>query len=142
MDDNYQKLIEEITNRVIESIKSGEAKKTDWESVREIDYSFGGALKVFTGILGLKNIDIIIGEFKKGQSLKKHYHKTPTEEVYYVLEGELEVNIEDKKITVKKGDMVSVPPNVVHWPINHLDETCRILFILSPKEKEKPIIIE
>lgn len=89
MNKDYQKLIEEIANRVIESLKTSEIKKTNWESLEDIDYSFGGSLKSFTSILGLEHIDIIIGEFKKGEGLKNHYHKAPTEEIYYILEGEV-----------------------------------------------------
>jgi len=142
MNKDYQKLIDEIADKVIKSLKTGEVKKTSWESIGKIDHSFGGSLKSFSNMLGLENIDIIIGEFKKGEGLKKHYHKAPTEEVYYILEGEAEVNIKDMSIIAKKGDILSVPPNTIHWPINHKDEICKILFILAPIEKESAVIIE
>ena len=87
-------------------------------------------------------MDLFIGEFKNGEKLKKHYHNEPTEEVYYIIEGEAEVNIGDKKVTVRKGELLSVPTGVIHWPVNRKDEVCRILFILSPKEKEKPVVVE
>lgn len=140
MEANYQKLIEEIAEKVIKNLKVNDIKKSSWESIKDIDYSFGGSLKSFTRILGLSHMDIIIGKFKKGEGLKKHYHKAPTEEVYYILEGEVDVNIKDNKIVLKKGEMLSVPPNTLHWPINNRDEVCRILFILSPPEKEPPVI--
>ena len=82
-----------------------------------------------------------MGEFRKGQGLKQHYHKSPIEEVYYILEGEVEVNIEDRKTTARKGDILSVPPDTVHWPVNHRNEICRILFILSPADKVGPKVI-
>lgn len=142
MNDDYRKLVEEITNKVIESLKSSEVKKTDWESVKKIDSNLGGTLKAFSSILGLENMDILIGEFKKGEGLKKHYHKAPTEEIYHVLNGEIEVTTENKVIIIKKGEMLSIPPNIFHRPINHRDEVCKILFILSPREEGDPVVIE
>ena len=130
MNKDYQKLVKKITEEVIKSLETSNYKKANWENVTEIDYSFGGSLKSFSKFLNLKNIDIVLGEFRKGEGLKKHYHKVPTEEVYYILEGEVEVAIEDRKITARKGDIFSIPPSTVHCPINNNYEICRILFIL------------
>ena len=138
----YQELIDTITAKIIKNLETNIVKKTNWNNISETDTSFGGTLKAFSNILGTKNIDIIIGEFKKGESLKKHYHKHPTEEIYYVLEGEIEVYISGIKTTARKGDILFVEPEVIHWPINVRDEICRILFILSPREAGPPVITE
>ncbi|MCL5985170.1 MAG: DUF296 domain-containing protein [Actinobacteria bacterium] len=135
-------ILEPAPGEMIKDIQAVDVKKVNWDEVLDIDRSFGGALKAFTSTLNLNNIDILIGEFKKGERLKKHLHKHPTEEVYYMIEGEVEVTIDDEKTIAKKGDLLFVPPEVVHWPINQKDEVCRILFILSPKEKESPTILE
>lgn len=137
----YEELIEKITNEIIKNISSLNLKKTSWDEVAEKDLSFGGTLKVFSSLLGTENIDIIIGEFKKGEGLKKHFHKKPTEEIYYILEGEIEVTIEGKTVTARKGDILSVAPEVIHWPFNNKDKICRILFILSPRESQPPVIV-
>lgn len=142
MDSNYQRLVEEIADKIIKNINSNCIRKSSWGNGGEIDYSFGGTLKSFTRVLDLDHMDIIISEFKKGEGLKKHYHKDPTEEVYYILEGEAEITISDKKVIAKKGDILSISPGTAHWPVNNKDQICRILFILSPKEKEKPILLE
>ena len=141
----YKELIDKITNEVLENLRNcnetNNIRKTHWDNVLDTDLSFGGTLKIFSNVLRTENIDIIIGEFKKGEGLKKHYHKKPTEEIYYILEGEIEINVNDKKTTAKKGDMISVMPETVHWPINIKDQVCSILFILSPREKEPPVIV-
>ena len=117
-----EKLIRKITEDVLRDLNKSSINMTNWDSVEEID--------------------IIIGEFRKGEKLKIHYHKPPTDEIYYILEGEAEVTMEDKKITARKGDILYIPHGMVHWPVNLKEEVCRILFILSPPEKEPPVVVK
>ena len=53
---------------------------------------------------------------KPGFHLKRHHHKIMTE-VFYMLEGEMELIFDDETIVMKKGDTVTVPPNVWHEAI-------------------------
>ena len=50
---------------------------------------------------------------KPGFYLKRHHHKIMTE-VFYVLEGALELIFDDETIIAKPGDTVTVPPNIWH----------------------------
>ena len=50
---------------------------------------------------------------KPGFYLGRHHHKIMTE-VFYFLEGEVELIFDDKTIYCKPGDTVTVPPNVWH----------------------------
>lgn len=50
---------------------------------------------------------------KPGFYLARHHHKIMTE-VFYILEGEVELIFDDKKIKATKGDTVTVPPNIWH----------------------------
>lgn len=56
---------------------------------------------------------LIEDTLKPGFHLKRHHHKRMTE-VFYMLEGQLELVFDDETITLKKGDTVTVPPNVWH----------------------------
>jgi mannose-6-phosphate isomerase-like protein (cupin superfamily) len=140
--DEKETLISRITQDVLQSLNISGKKVINWDNIQKEDRSFGGILKSFTDSLGSRDIDLVMGEFKKGEGLKKHYHRSPTEEVYYIVEGEIEVTMDNKKITVGKGDFIYVPPDTAHQPINLRDEICRILFILSPPEREPPVIVE
>jgi quercetin dioxygenase-like cupin family protein len=51
-------------------------------------------------------------EFQKGASIHEHYH--PEEEVYEVLEGELELTIEGVPQIAKPGMVAIVPSNARH----------------------------
>lgn len=50
---------------------------------------------------------------KPGFYLERHYHKIMTE-VFYILEGEVELIFDDETIIAKPGDTVTVPPKVWH----------------------------
>jgi len=50
---------------------------------------------------------------KAGFFLPRHHHKIMTE-VFYILEGEVELIFDDETVIAKPGDTVTVPPNVWH----------------------------
>jgi oxalate decarboxylase/phosphoglucose isomerase-like protein (cupin superfamily) len=52
-------------------------------------------------------------KIKPGFFLPRHHHKIMTE-VFYILEGEVELIFDDQSITCKPGDTITVPPNVWH----------------------------
>lgn len=45
--------------------------------------------------------------------LARHHHKIMTE-VFYILEGEVELIYDDESVLAKAGDTITVPPNVWH----------------------------
>ncbi|MDH7447249.1 cupin domain-containing protein [Aquimarina sp. 2201CG14-23] len=50
---------------------------------------------------------------KPGFYLKRHHHKIMTE-IFYILEGEVELIFDNETVIAKPGDTVTVPPNVWH----------------------------
>jgi len=48
-----------------------------------------------------------------GQTTRRHYHGQ-TEEIYLVLEGEGEMELEGERRTVGRGDAVLIPPGAWH----------------------------
>jgi len=76
-------------------------------------------------------------EFDEGGSVGKHTH--PGEEIGYVLEGTLELEIEGKpNVTVKAGDTFFVPEGTVHAGKNTGKGAAKILATYVV-EKGKPL---
>ena len=50
---------------------------------------------------------------KPGFYLGRHHHKIMTE-VFYILEGEVELIFDHETIVAKAGDTITVPPNIWH----------------------------
>ncbi len=58
-------------------------------------------------------LSFVEDRLKPGFYLGRHHHKIMTE-VFYILEGEIELIFDDETIVAKAGDTVTVPPNVWH----------------------------
>ena len=56
------------------------------------------------------------------------WHEHPdTDEVFIVLEGELDIEFEDGKVTLGPGEMFVVPKGVEHRPVAR--EECRLMLV-------------
>jgi quercetin dioxygenase-like cupin family protein len=60
-----------------------------------------------------KELCFVEDTIKPGFYLARHHHKIMTE-VFYILEGEVELIFDDEVIVAKPGDTITVPPNVWH----------------------------
>ncbi|MEQ8364521.1 MAG: cupin domain-containing protein [Cyclobacteriaceae bacterium] len=58
-------------------------------------------------------LSIVEDKIKPGFFLPRHHHKIMTE-VFYILEGEVELIFDDESIICRPGDTITVPPNVWH----------------------------
>ncbi|MEZ4944027.1 MAG: cupin domain-containing protein [Cyclobacteriaceae bacterium] len=58
-------------------------------------------------------LSFVEDKIKPGFFLPRHHHKIMTE-VFYILEGEVELIFDDESITCLPGDTITVPPNVWH----------------------------
>lgn len=56
---------------------------------------------------------LIEDRLKPGFHLKRHHHKVMTE-VFYMLEGQMELVFDNETVLLKAGDTITVPPNVWH----------------------------
>jgi quercetin dioxygenase-like cupin family protein len=66
------------------------------------------------------------------------FHRHPNqEEVIFVLKGEVEQWLETEKRTLKEGDSVFIPMDVVHATFNVSDQPVKALAILGPSVGEE-----
>ena len=56
---------------------------------------------------------LVEDKLKPGFFLARHHHKIMTE-VFYILEGEVELIFDDESVICRPGDTITVPPNVWH----------------------------
>lgn len=61
----------------------------------------------------LKNLVLSSTELKAGQSTRGHSH-AGQEEVYYFISGVGEMELDDKRLAVRKGDVVLIEDGVFH----------------------------
>jgi quercetin dioxygenase-like cupin family protein len=70
-----------------------------------------------------------------GFSTGLHVHRVQ-EETFYVLEGECEWQIGDRRVRAKPGTYVFIPPGVPHNIGNSSDKLARMLMTVSPPGHE------
>ncbi|HMK27392.1 MAG TPA: quercetin 2,3-dioxygenase [Chitinophagaceae bacterium] len=68
--------------------------------------------------------------FRKGFMAPPHYHKLE-DESFYLLEGEIEFHVGDKKFKASAGDFVVLPKNVPHH-FDLISETAKALLLITP----------
>ena len=67
----------------------------------------------------------------KSSGTKGNEH-SKSEQVLFVVEGEVLAEIDDEKQTLRKGDAVIVPPGAVHRFVNHGASTATTLNVYAP----------
>ena len=105
------------------------------------DYSGGDAspFRGYGGPLGAEQLSLNVRELAPsatnvppGQSpTGGHAHRT-IEEIYFVLEGEVTVKLDDEIVTLGRHDAVLIPPETVRMARNRTDQPA-ILLMLSPR---------
>jgi mannose-6-phosphate isomerase-like protein (cupin superfamily) len=99
-----------------------------------------GIMRDLTNSKDFKGMDFI--HVTITDSTKKHYHKKLTE-VYYVLKGAIDVELDKKVEHLKKGEMIMIFPNTNHkaWKTNK--ENAEILVICCPPwAEEDEVLVE
>lgn len=83
--------------------------------------------------MGSENIQFSVIRFEPGEGGPKHYHESPTEEYYIVLDGTLDIWVDGETVEAGPGTVVLTPPETPHSPTNNSDEPATLLAASSPK---------
>jgi quercetin dioxygenase-like cupin family protein len=68
----------------------------------------------------------------RGPGYHSNPHKHDSEQVNYVLDGEIWVFVEDEAFLAEAGDFYRIPRNALHWGWNRADTDCTILEVHAP----------
>jgi quercetin dioxygenase-like cupin family protein len=79
-----------------------------------------------------ENMTVAHYDFKRGASIHEHFH--PQEEVYEVIEGELELTVEGETKIARPGIVAIVPSNARH-SVKALTDG-RAIIVDSPSRRE------
>lgn len=94
----------------------------------------------FSHLIWGSNIMVSFLTMKARSVFELHSH--PHEQIMHVLEGYCEEVIDNKLYRLEKGDVVILPPNIVHGAfVGEVD--CKVIDIFSPvREDYKKMLIE
>lgn len=83
---------------------------------------------------GIENVEMIVAEMKVGGSSLLHFHDE-CEQVMYILEGTMQVEIEGERAELSAGHAVWVPRGAIHEVNNAGSEPLRFLLIYAPPRR-------
>ena len=76
-----------------------------------------------------------------GQATERHYHGE-SEEVYFILEGEGEMELDGETARVTVGDAIPIPPGAWHTLRNTGDGALRLLCTCAPPYRHEDTFFE
>ena len=79
---------------------------------------------------GAREQSLAEASLEPGQATERHYHAA-SEEIYYLLEGEGEMEVDGERTRVGPGDAVLIPPGARHQ-IRAIDGALRFLCCCAP----------
>jgi len=90
---------------------------------------------------GTVNQSLAEATLEPGQTTQRHHH-AETEEIYFVLEGEGDLELDGDRARVRPGDAVAIPPGVWHELRNAGDGRLRILCCCAPPYRHDDTFFE
>ena len=73
---------------------------------------------------------LMIATRRPGYHTKPHQHES--EQINYVIDGEIWFFVKDKGFLCKKGDFHRIPANTVHWAFNRSDQDATVAEAHAP----------
>lgn len=79
------------------------------------------------------NLNFALVRFNPKEDFAAHYHSI-MEEDFYILEGKIDIYIDDYMVTLSKGDFIHIEPKEVHYVTNPYDEPVLMVSVLGPHQ--------
>ena len=73
-------------------------------------------------------------QFQAGQDFKAHYHNI-MEENFFILEGEVDIEVDGVCHTLKAGQLIHIEPKEVHYVINRSNGHVKMVSTLAPYQE-------
>lgn len=73
-------------------------------------------------------------QFQAGQDFKAHYHNI-MEENFFILEGEVDIEVDGVCHTLKAGQLIHIEPKEVHFVINRSNGPVKMVSTLAPYQE-------
>ncbi|MBQ9273227.1 MAG: cupin domain-containing protein [Succinivibrio sp.] len=79
-------------------------------------------------------MNFAIVQFQSGQDFPAHYHKI-MEENFYILEGHIDIVVDEKVNHLGPGDFIHIEPSEVHYCYNPYQEKIVMISTLAPYQE-------
>ena len=86
-------------------------------------------------------MNFAIVQFQPGQDFRAHYHDI-MEENFYILEGEVDIVVDNVVHHLTKGQFIHIEPKEVHYVINRSNAVMRMVSTLAPYQDNDKIEVD
>jgi quercetin dioxygenase-like cupin family protein len=80
-----------------------------------------------------ENMQLVKKSLKPNDVVPRERHSQATQFIF-VIKGELEVVLDDKRYIVTKGQAITIAPNTWHELVNNSNSDCKLFTIYSPPQ--------
>ena len=80
-------------------------------------------------------------QFQAGQDFKAHYHNI-MEENFFILEGEVDIEVDGVCHTLKAGQLIHIEPKEVHYVINRSNSVVKMVSTLAPYQEVDKVEVD
>lgn len=109
--------------------------KKGWTTLDELPvddtFEYGTRLGI-SDELDSENVQMSFIRFDPGERGPVHFHESPIEEYYLVLDGQLDIWIDGETVRADEGTVVLTPPDTQHYPENNSEQPADLLAVSSP----------
>lgn len=102
----------------------------DWESIEWTVVRPGVFRKAFSG----EGATLALHRLEPGHEPKPHNH--PCEQIVYIIDGEMDFHVGAEVHRVRPGNVLVIPPNVVHHGVVVGDKAAINLDVFTPRRPE------
>ncbi|MDF2592082.1 MAG: cupin [Clostridia bacterium] len=96
---------------------------------KDREYRFGDSGPKY--LMRGPRMNFAIVQFQPGQDFKAHYHNV-MEENFYILEGEVDIFVDNVKYTLRQGQIIHIEPKEIHYIINNSNAAVKMISTLAP----------
>lgn len=108
--------------------------KSDDAELKEFEYH-----TMLTGIVNESDdVEVVVGTavFKPNARIPDEgFGVHDFDEYSYIIEGEIEAQIEDKNVKLKSGEFSFIGRGEKHWSINNSENDCKLIWISVTKKE-------
>lgn len=106
---------------------------------KEKEYRFGNSGPKYLMKGPRSNFAIV--QFQPGEDFKAHYHNI-MEENFFILEGQVDIIVDDVTHTLTAGQFIHIEPKEIHYVINNSNAPVKMISTLAPYQEVDKIEVD
>ena len=106
---------------------------------KDFEYRFGDSGPKY--LMKGPRMNYALVQFQPGQDFQAHYHNV-MEENFYILEGKVDIVVDNLCHTLTEGDFIHIEPGEVHYVKNAYDKPIKMVSTLAPYQEVDKVNVE